>query len=176
MKPILAIVSDLEGFTNDPYINLYVGKLSNYFDIDLIDAQIIGDVTRSQDKELIHKKFVNSGIVLAANRLIKSRIHFDILLGFNTGGAIGWEAIQVGANIDSLITVSTAQFKNEKCGISKPTKFYFGEFEQHIPSEKWLKYLGLDYSIIPNHGDQVYRDETFIRELCTELTDTYSTK
>ena len=106
MKPRLAIVSDLWGFNNDSYINLYIEELYNYFDVDLIDAQVLGDVNRNQDKQLIHKQFMSSGIDLAASRLAKAHIHFDILLGFNIGGTIGWEAIQLGAKIDSLITVS----------------------------------------------------------------------
>lgn len=176
MKPRIAIISDLWGFNNDPYVNVYIEKLYNHFDVDLIDAQILSDVRPSYHEHEIHTQFVETGIQLAADRLAKSDIHFDLLIGFSVGGTIGWNAIKSGANIDSLLAISATRIRNEVVPLAKPTEIYFGELEEHGPSNSWFKSMNISPTIIKNKGHQIYKDEVFISEVCDHLIDSYSDK
>ena len=176
MKPRIAIISDLWGFNNDPYVNIYIEKLYNHFDVDLIDAQLLGDIRPSLDEPEIHTQFVESGIQLAADRLVKADIHFDLLIGFSVGGTIGWKAIADGAKIDSLITISATRIRKEIIPLTKPVEIYFGELEEHGPSKDWFDSKGLTSKIIKKKGHQIYKDEDFISEICDHLIKSYSDK
>lgn len=176
MKPRIAIISDLWGFNNDPYVNIYIEKLYNHFDVDLIDAQILGDIRASQQEQEIHSQFVESGIQLATDRLAKANIHFDLLIGLSVGGTIGWKAIANGANIDSLITISATRIRKEDKPLTQPVEIYFGELEEHGPSEEWFNSMGLIPNIIQNKGHHIYKDESFISEICEHLIKSYSDK
>lgn len=175
-NPRIAIISDLWGFNNDPYVNLYVEKLYNHFDVDLIDAQVLSDVTSNEKEEEIHKQFIESGIDIATERLVKSGIHFDAILGFSVGGTIGWKAIQSGANIDTLYAISATRLRKETKPLKQNTKLFFGENEQFGPTKEWFEEMNIDYSIIPNSGHQLYKEVSFITEFCNDLIAQYSDK
>ncbi|MCH2228809.1 MAG: hypothetical protein MK105_00595 [Crocinitomicaceae bacterium] len=175
-NPRIAIISDLWGFKNDQYINTYVKKLYNHFDLDLVDAQVLADINPSNSEQELHAQFIDSGINIAAERLVKSRIRFDAIVGFSVGGTIGWKAIQSGANIDSLFAISATRLRKETNALTKETKLFYGQKEEFGPDTNWFEKLKIDHEIIQNEGHQVYKSESFMNNFCEELIDKYSGK
>jgi len=173
-KPRIAIISDLWGFNNDPYVNTYIEKLYNHFDVDLIDAQLLGDINPNQNESELHQQFIESGIALASERLVQSNIHFDAIIGFSIGGTIGWNAIHSGAKVDALFALSSTRLRNETIAIKKVLKLYFGELEEHGPDANWFNRMKITPIIVPNFGHLLYREPSFIKTFCEDLIEQYS--
>ncbi len=177
MAEKLVVLSDIWGVKKGLWITSYFGYLQQYYDIVFYDCQQLGnvDVPVSTEKNL-HKAFVEGGIDTAVAHLLKKEKEPCHYLAFSTGGTIAWKAALKGLQMKSLTAISPTRIRYENEKPSAPLNLIFGERDAFKPEASWEKEVGVDLSVIPSFGHQLYSDEKIIAEVCLDLLEKVTKK
>lgn len=170
MNQRLIILSDLWGIKNADWIYKYEKQLRPYFDVKVYDTcELAGIDVENLSKEDIHNAFVSYGIDKAVDSLINLEFEKINLLAFSIGGFIAWETSLKGVNVNIFYAISSTRLRIQK---SKPLcnlQLYFGENDVNIPDIHWFNSLDIIPNIIINKDHNLYKEDIFIDELCTQI-------
>lgn len=171
MKQPLLILSDLWGIQKANYLPQYIQLLAQKYDIEFIDCCKIGQVDTSDfTQENLHQQFINGGINLAIDSLIKNYKEEVDILAFSIGGTIAWKANLDGLKVRNFYAVSATRLRYE---IIKPTSnicLVYGKLDAYQPKQKWFKEIAIyDCRIIENEGHNLYQKTTFIERICNQI-------
>lgn len=162
MKKRLIILSDLWGREKSEWVMHYTHILEHHFDIVYYDSCELGDIDKSDyTEESLHKQFLNGGIERAVERLIEIEKEKVTVLGFSIGGTIAWKYGIESGNIESLICVSSTRLRYETIRPKGNITLYFGGKDSHIPRDKWLDSMPLNYSILDEQKHTFYTQPKF---------------
>lgn len=170
MKPRLIILSDLWGFKNNDWISFYTSQLKLHFDVQFYDCCELGQLDiENNSAEKIHTQFVDRGIDEAISNLLKKETEPIRVLTFSIGGTIAWKAGLMGLKISQFTAISATRlrYENEKPNCS--IQLIFGELDQYKPNKEWFSNLGINENNIPNKKHNLYMEETFAKNLCSEI-------
>ncbi len=171
MKQPLLILSDLWGIQKATYLPHYIKLLEPKYDIEFIDSCKIGQVdTNDFTQENLHLQFINSGIDLAVDHLVKNYKEEVDILAFSIGGTIAWKANLAGLKVRNFYAVSATRLRYET---TKPTSnicLVYGKLDAYRPKQKWFKEIAIsDCHIIENEGHNLYQKPFIIQTICNLL-------
>lgn len=170
MAEKLLVISDMWGVKKGLWITSYFGYLQQYYDIQFYDCQQLGNIDELVNtKENLHKAFVDGGIDTAVAHLLKKETAPCHVLAFSTGGTIAWKAGLQGLPMKSLTAVSATRIRFETAQPHCDIDLMYGECDEFKPGMKWAEQLGVDLTIVPNFGHELYSDEKIISEICMNL-------
>lgn len=161
-KPTLVILLDLLSTEEENWIDLYFEELEGFYNIYIYTPRFLAGIPYDkQDKEQLHKEFVNGAIEKAVNRLIEMFQDTISVLGFSIGGTIAWKANLKGLKVNQLICVSATRLRNETEKPDAHIDLYFGENDKDQPNSTWFKTLNIKPHTIENQGHEIYKDAMF---------------
>lgn len=170
MKPRLIILSDLWGSEKSEWVNQYIKILEHNFDIKFYDCCDLGNIEKSNCNELyLHNQFVNGGIEIAVENLLKTEKGKIEILAFSVGGTISWKAALKGLNVSVLIAVSSTRLRYETEIPSCRIKLYFGEEDINKPSPDWFEKYCVSYEIYSKKKHEMYLESDFAKKICEEI-------
>lgn len=177
MAEKLVVLSDMWGAKKGLWITSYFGYLQQYYNIDFYDCQQLGDIdVPICTEENIHNAFLNGGIDRAVANLLKKETEPAHYLAFSTGGTIAYKAGLQGLSMKSLTAISATRIRFEEQRPNTQLNLIYGESDAFKPCEKWAQQLGIDLSIVPNFGHDMYSDEKVISEVCLSLLEQVTKK
>jgi hypothetical protein len=173
VKPKLLIVSDLWGVEKSEWIEFYTSKLTHHFEIEYVDSCELGNVSKATYlEENLHKQFVNGGIEIAADNLVRQENSEELtVLAFSVGGVIAWKAWLCGLNVKSLFAISSSRLRNE---IEKPIgiiKLIYGENDQYQPSAEWFDKMNVESVMIKNEAHDCYTTKEIADNICEMMVN-----
>lgn len=168
MKPKLLILSDLWGAQKAIYLTYYLKLLQPKYDIEFLDCCKLGQINTSNfTQENLHQQFINGGIDLAVDNLVKNyRKEVDIL-AFSIGGTIAWKANLLGLKVRNFYAVSATRLRYETTKPTNNIALIYGDSDAYKPSQKWFENLAIaGYHIIDNEGHNLYQKPDIIQSIC----------
>ncbi len=167
VKKKLLILSDLWGFDQATYLDLYLEKLRPHFDIQLYDSCILSGLTSDQQSQAErHRHFISGGIEIAVSRLIKAEKEATTALVFSVGGVIAWRAALAGLPIDRLVAISATRLRYEGSRPDWGLKLWYGELDPYQPNEEWRQRMNVLVHTSPGLGHDIYTRPSIIEQIC----------
>ncbi|MDH5368308.1 MAG: hypothetical protein OEW67_15120 [Cyclobacteriaceae bacterium] len=175
MKPKLIILSDLWGLEKSQWIDYYKNNLQNSFEIKCYDSCELGQLDQSiYSEEALHKQFINGGIEIGVQNLLKKEKDDATILGFSVGGTIGWKYGIARSGIKSLYAVSSTRLRYE---VNKPRgniALYFGSEDNYKPTKDWCNKMNVACIEEIDKGHQVYMESDFAKKLCKKIINAFA--
>jgi len=168
----LFILSDLYGFHECKWIEKYEHRLSSHFEVILIDSTEIAQIdSSSQDQDIIHRQFLECGIVTAVKYLIETIHKGDFILGFSFGGYLAYKALSIEISATYLIAVSSTRIRKETSAPACETHIIFGGLDLYTPSSTWFDQVNIKPTIMENNSHTLYQSDSMIDKICQDLID-----
>ncbi|NKI30567.1 alpha/beta hydrolase [Croceivirga thetidis] len=168
----LLVLSDMWGVKKGLWITSYFGYLQQSYEIDFFDCQQLAHVNELVgNKENLHKAFVEGGIDTAVAHLLKKINEPTDVLAFSTGGTIAYKAALQGLPVKSMTLVSATRIRLESERPECEVNLIYGGNDKYAPSDEWANNLGLEKTIIPNFGHELYTDQKIIDEVSLALLE-----
>jgi len=169
-KPNLLLISDLLGDINSSYLLLYKSLLKEKFNVTILDACQLGEVTNTKESDKNHDIFINKGgLIKAVENLVSSKIKADLILGFSIGGTIAWKACLQKLEVNKLICISATRLRYETHYPNCEIELYFSFNDKYRPNSNWTLSKIINTTLISNSGHSIYKDETFIKRICDKV-------
>ena len=167
MKQKLLILSDLWGAKKASYLPKYITLLQSKFDVEFLDCCQLGEIdTTNYTQENLHQQFINGGINLAIENLLKNYPQEVDILAFSIGGTIAWKANLAGLKIKNLYAISATRLRYETERPNSQISLVYGGLDTYRPNENWFVDLEItDYGIFENEGHNLYQKPTLINQL-----------
>ncbi|MDH5474479.1 MAG: hypothetical protein OEX22_02190 [Cyclobacteriaceae bacterium] len=170
MKPRLIILSDLWGLEKSHWVEYYRNNLQNSFEIKYYDSCELGEVDKSiYTEEMLHKLFINGGIEIGVQNLLKREKGNATILAFSVGGAIGWKYGIKHSGMESLYAISSTRLRYEMNKPQGSVSLYFGSEDSYKPTKEWCDKMNVACTEEINKGHQVYMAPKFANELCKKI-------
>lgn len=170
-KPQLYILSDIFGNSEEEWMKECVRELSPYFEITEFDSRELAGIHTLPQSE-VHAAFVNGGIDMAVEALLRHSREPDAILGFSVGGTIAWKYGVHNSNV-RLHLISATRIRKEVLKPTAPVNLYFGELEQHGPNQEWFEMHNLSASEVKDEGHECYKLRHVIQQTCAELCEDF---
>jgi len=172
MKQRLVILSDLWGKVNSEWIKNYIKLLEANFDIKYYDSCDLGKInTTISTQNNLHQQFINGGIEIAVEGLLKKEKESVYVLAFSIGGAIAWKAGLKGLKIEEMFVVSSTRLRYETKKPNCNIHLFFGEEDIYKPKDYWFKELNLGEYLVKNKGHELYLEEKCKNMICKEINN-----
>ena len=173
MKPRLLILSDMWGLEGCAWIGQYVELLDPVFSIQLYDSCELGNVDVAEaDEEAVHSAFVQSGIDIAARRLLELEPNEVDVLAFSVGGTIAWKAGMTGMRIGHFYAASSTRLRLQTEKPAIPTRLFYGSDDLHQPKASWFEQMELGSPIMVSGAHDFYTSTAAATRICgTILAD-----
>jgi len=170
LKKKLLIFSDLWGEKRATFLPQYITLLQSKFDIEFLDCCQIGRVnTSNYNQETLHQQFINGGINLAVENLLKKYSAEVDVLAFSIGGTIAWKANSLGLKVRNFYAVSATRLRYETEKPKSQIRLFYGGLDTYRPNEKWFENLEItDYCIFENEGHDIYQKSDIIQQICNQ--------
>jgi hypothetical protein len=173
MIPRLIILSDLWGEKKSKWLGNYIDELSPYFEIKYYDCCVLGELdTSTYTEKKLHQLFLNGGIEIAVQNLLKAEKKKVHILAFSIGGVIAWKSILMGLNIASLYAISSTRLRYETHKPKGRIELYFGKNDIFKPNKEWFNQMNINATIENNKGHNIYTEPKFAKELCSLIYTT----
>ncbi len=176
MAERLVVISDMYGAKKGLWITSYLGYLQQYFDIVYHDSKELANIELEVcSDENIYKAFKEGAMDTAVAHLLKKERLESHYLTFCAGGSIAWKAGLMGLPMKSLFAISPLDLEAFDWKPECPVNLLYGEygdFEKKLPSEDWVRHIGVDMEVVPKFGHDLYSDEKIIRKVCLSLLQT----
>lgn len=170
MKPRLIIISDLWGKEKSNWVSDYVELLKDKFEIQYYDCCDLGGIDKTDyTEENLHSQFVNGGIEMAVENLLKAEKNQINILAFSVGGTIAWKAALKGLNTNSLLAVSSTRLRYETKVPDCNIRLYFGERDSSKPDKDWFEKHAIDFEILKNKEHDFYTEKDCTTSICNEI-------
>lgn len=170
MKKRLIILSDLWGYQEHSWMNVYVTILKDFFDIQVYDCCVLGKVDKDPyTEQYLHQQFIAHGIEQAVETLLKLEKKEVYVLGFSVGGTIAWKAVARGLQAEQLFLVSATRVRYETERLTTPTSAYFGADDVNKPSEDWLNKMVDQYALLPKEDHECYIKVENLKRICDAI-------
>lgn len=159
MKKRLIILSDLWGKSAENWENQYIQKLETTFEIQYYDSCELGKIDSTADTQNNrHEQFINSGIDIAVDELLKLEKEEIYVLAFSIGGTIAWKAGLKGLPINTLIALSATRLRYEKEKPNCNIQLIYGEEDSFQPKVGWLKKMKINPQIVAKKDHGFYQN------------------
>lgn len=171
MKQPLLILSDLWGASKASYLPHYLPLLQAKYEVQFLDCCQLGGLDISNyTQENLHQQFVNGGIDLAVENLLKSYQKEVDILAFSIGGTIAWKTILAGLQVRNFYAISATRLRYETRKPPSKINLVYGNLDAYRPDATWCKKLGItNITIFEQEGHELYLKPTIIQQLCTPL-------
>ncbi|MEM8907662.1 MAG: hypothetical protein AAGD05_07430, partial [Bacteroidota bacterium] len=158
MNQEVVLLSDLWGSKKSEWVNHYRDHLTGVAAFKFYDSCALGGINMVPDeKDHIHRQFVDFGIQNAARQLLHLEKQAKTYIGCSVGGVIVWRAGLLGLPIQQLILISSTRLRKEKDKPLCPITIYFGELDSYQPDLHWYQKMGLQNEIIPKGSHEIYK-------------------
>ncbi|MEM8523832.1 MAG: alpha/beta hydrolase [Bacteroidota bacterium] len=165
-------LSDLWGHEKADWIKHYVELLRPYFDCQYYDCCELGEVSKSPyEQESLHQQFIDGGIEKAVEKLVELEQEEVSVLAFSVGGTITWKATLEGLKTKQLWAVSATRLRYETECSDIPIRLFFGEKDKYRPKMNWLEKMKVGYQIFPEHGHNLYLEDSCINVICSYIIE-----
>lgn len=172
VKKEIVIVSDLWGRKGGEWFSLYEQLFAPQYNVSFCDVCELAEINlEDYTQEKIHQQFVEGGIDVAVNKLLKEMPSNKIYIGCSIGGVILWKAALQGFQMYKLITISSTRLRFET---EKPDclhKMIFGRQDKYLPTQDWIDSMGVGETLFVNGGHEIYKDKKMITELLSSLVE-----
>ncbi len=170
MKERLLIISDLWGVKKSQWLIHYTQILETKFEPIWYDSCSLGNLdTSTYTQENLHTQFVDGGIEIAVEELIKNEKNPVHILAFSIGGVIAWNFGLRTNTIKSLTCISSTRLRKETKKPKGKITLYFGEKDKHAPPTAWLENMQLASKIVPNKTHEMYQETEFAIHLSKKI-------
>ncbi|MCZ2101487.1 MAG: hypothetical protein LC107_08130 [Chitinophagales bacterium] len=173
-KPRLLILSDLWGWSNAPWIELYLQALHPYFDFVIYDSCVLAELSADLDSEALrHTAFIHGGIERAVDKLLLVEKSPVWMLAFSIGGYIAWKAAQQSLSGSGILAVSATRLRLETEQANFPIHLIYGANDPFKPEIDWFETMQIDYEIYSDLGHDLYTLPEVIPSICQQLIKIY---
>lgn len=170
MKKKLLILSDLWGFDQAAYLDLYLKQLKPHFEVQVYDSCVLADLPQDRvNQKERHQHFITAGIERAVAQLFDLESETMTALAFSVGGTIAWRAALAGLPIDLLFAISATRLRYEAHRPDCNIKLWYGAQDAFQPDEAWQDKMNLSAYQWPQLGHDIYKRPPIIKEICQEL-------
>ncbi len=170
MKKRLLILSDLWGFTQAKYLDLYLQQLQLVYDLQPYDSCHLAELPQEQTtQEERHQHFVSGGIQQAVKALISTERERLQILAFSVGGTIAWRAALAGIPVDRLFAISATRLRYEERRPACELQLWYGALDPYQPNAGWYEKMQLSAHQWPGQGHDIYKDPSVIDAICQGL-------
>ena len=170
MKKRLLILSDLWGFTQAKYLEIYLQQLESTFEVQPYDCCLLAELPQDQKtQEERHQHFVTRGIQQAVDTLINAERERGYVLAFSVGGTIAWRAALAGMPVDQLFAISATRLRYEEYRPNSKVRLWYGELDPYQPKTEWYEKMQLSADQWPAQGHDIYKHPTVIETICQQL-------
>ncbi len=166
-KPVLIILSDIFGETNEEWMKEYEVRLQQSFQVEVFDSRKLAGI-QSTELSHVHNAFLNGGMEQAVRAIESFNLYPSAILGFSIGGTIAWKYALTN-QVASLYLVSATRLRNEIETPSSDVSLYFGEDEANGPKEDWFNKMKLSPKISRGAGHECYKEKSTIELVCNDL-------
>ncbi|HEU4788855.1 MAG TPA: alpha/beta hydrolase [Flavobacterium sp.] len=174
MKPRLIILSDLWGKEKSEWVLVYVELLKDKFEIQYYDCCELGEIDKTDYTEKsLHNQFVNGGIEMVVENLLKTEKNRIDILAFSIGGTIAWKSALKGLNVRKLFAVSSTRLRYENEIPNGALKLYYGENDSNKPANNWFEKHSIDFEIIKSKEHDFYTEKEFATSICNEILNSF---
>jgi len=170
LKQKLLIFSDLWGTKKATYLPQYTDLLQPKYDIQFVDCCQLGQVdTSNYTQDNLHQQFINGGIDLAVENLLKNHPQTVDILAFSIGSTIAWKANLAGLKVQKFHAISATRLRYETIKPASQIRLIYGALDAYRPDEKWFKDLEIiDYCIFEHEGHELYQKPRIIQQICQQ--------
>lgn len=170
MKPRLVILSDLWGSEKSEWVSQYIKNLGRNFDIKFYDCCDLANINKSNYNEIyVHNQFVNGGIEIAVENLLKTEKGKIEILAFSVGGTIAWKAALKGLQVSALIAISSTRLRYEMAVPSCRIRLHFGGEDINKPSLEWFEKYCVSHEIYSKKSHEMYVESDIAKKICDEI-------
>jgi len=170
MKERLLLISDLWGFNNCDWIQLYIDKLVSDFDLTLFDCHIQSEIPHSLTSEKeIHQYFTTDGIKICTEKLRNCITKKTSVLAFSIGGTIAWKTALKNIQFNTLYTVSSTRLRLENKRPSGNIRLFYGTEDNYRPSDAWFKQNNISYTLFQGKKHNLYMKSDSCESICSSL-------
>ena len=173
-RPTLLLLTDLWGKSKPIGYSGFVERLSNHFEVTILDSQELAGITRVDSEKELHQQFVEGGIDRAVQRLLSQNDSPTVLLGLSIGGSIGWKVLLSGFSARKLYAVSATRLRYETETPSCPVQLYYGQNDPYRPSSEWVEAYAPNTEIIPGLGHDMYTRPEVMDRVCSQILVEFS--
>lgn len=166
----LIILSDLWGFSKSDWIQLYIQKLTPFFDIKVYDSCQLANIdTSNYTQENLHQQFIKGGIDRAVHQLLSIETDKITILAFSIGGTIAWKAGLLGLSIGDFYAISATRLRYEENVPNTNIRLFYGKKDVYQPKQSWFESHHLDKIIFENEGHECYQKPNCIEIICKKI-------
>lgn len=174
MKKNLVIISDLWGWQDAHWLDIYVELLQTNYEITLYDAQELANFPAdfSQSEASLHTAFTKQGgLKRAVEQLIARERHAEpmSILAFSIGGTIAWKAALAGLKAEDLHLVSATRLRYEIEQPPCPIALTYGQNDPYIPADNWFKKMRIIPQIITKKEHEFYTEKIHAQMICNRI-------
>lgn len=167
-KPRIAVLSDLFGISNEPWMEAYRNALKTHFTVVEYDCRELAQIAHL-DPDEIHYAFTHGGIEQAVNNLRLAEQHDVWLLGFSVGGTIAWKFALESTQCSAVFAVSATRLRDETKAPTSQKVLYFGELEEFGPKQEWFDRMNIQPIVLPNQSHECYKNHKVTTLICDKI-------
>ena len=174
MSKRLVILSDMWGAKKGMWITSYLAYLQPYFDIVFYDCRQLANIDLPLNtRENIYRAFVEGGLDLAVQHLLKKEREPAHYLTFCAGGTIAIDGALKGLPMQSLFAVSPIDLASFQETPDCPITVVFGDQDADLPDYLWADLHGIQMNRIAKYGHELYTDDKVISIICQNILDKF---
>lgn len=169
-KQHLIVLSDIQGKTDDDWIQNYTEELEAYFDIQYLDSCELAEIDiNGKSTEEIHTEFVNVGIDKAANNLKEVKAKNTSILAFSIGGTIAWKAVLNEMSVVRIIAISSTRLRKEFRKPNCHLDLFYGANDLNRPMDEWFEAMEIAPEIVFGKDHEMYKEKSIAQKVIREL-------
>jgi len=170
MKERLLLISDLWGFQNSQWMDLYIDQLSQDFEVSIFDCYLQSEIDPAHTSEAaIHQYFLKEGIAICSKKLAQISIKKTSILAFSIGGTIAWKTALKGVEFNTFFAVSATRLRLENKRPTGNIHLFYGTEDNSRPNEAWFEQNNISYTLFYEKKHNLYMNSDSCTSICSSL-------
>lgn len=170
MKERLLLISDLWGFQNSDWLELYLGQLEQHFEVSIFDCYVQSDIDLTLTSETaIHQYFIKQGMTICSEKLAEITQNKTSILAFSIGGTIAWKTALKGIQFNLFFAVSSTRLRLENKRPTGNIHLFYGTHDNSRPTDAWFTENNISYTLFNDKKHNLYIEQDCIQTLCSSL-------
>jgi len=170
MKERLLLISDLWGFQNSQWLDLYLDRLAQDFEVSIFDCYLQSEIDPTLTSEAeIHHYFLKEGIAICSKKLAQISTKKTSVLAFSIGGTIAWKTALKGVEFNTFFAVSATRLRLENKRPTGNIHLFYGTGDNSRPNEAWFEQNNIPYTLFYEKKHNLYMNADSCTNICSSL-------
>lgn len=169
-KPPLWILSDMWGWSNALWKELYLTEFAPYFELSFIDVRTLAQIPKNlTDEQSMHEYYLEYGIDQCLEHLAPQLIPGLSVIGLSIGGYIAWRLSTLQQSRLRVVCISTTRLRYELPKDIQLHFLVFGVNDPFRPDDQWMTQYPYNYQLWNQGGHDIYKERGVIRAVSALL-------